>query len=143
MSGAALAVAHARSMIGVRWRHQGRKQWAVDCIGLVILALRAGGWSDSIDMPARYGTEPGDDRLRRGLREHLGEPVLEPWQPGDVALARWGNGEPTDVGLLADYAHGGLSIIHASTRQGVIETALTGRILDAVIEVYRPRWGDA
>jgi len=97
----------------------------------------------SIDMPARYGREPWDDRLRRGLREHLGEPVPEPWQPGDIALARWGEGEPTHVGMLADYAHGGLSIIHASVRQGVIESGLTGRIRDAVIEVYRPRWGDA
>lgn len=143
MNGADRAVAHARTMIGTRWRHQGRKPWAVDCIGLVILALRAGGWSQSIEVPPRYGREPWDDRLRRGLREHLGAPVQEPWQPGDIALARWGKGEPTHVGLLADYAHGGLSIIHASTRQGVIETALAGRIRDAVIEVYRPAWGDA
>ncbi|BDU17517.1 C40 family peptidase [Lysobacter auxotrophicus] len=143
MSGAALAIAHARSMIGVPWRHQGRKPWAVDCLGLVILSLRAGGWSRTVDAPARYGREPWDDRLRRGLRVHFGEPVTGTCEPCDVALARWGAGEPTHVGLLADYVHGGLSIIHASTRQGVIETALAGRIRDAVIEAYRPNWGDA
>jgi hypothetical protein len=38
--------------------------------------------------------------------------------------------------------YGGLSIIHASTRQGVIETSLCGRIQQGVVEVYRPRWGD-
>lgn len=134
-------VAHARAMLGVSWRHQGRKAWAVDCIGLVVLALRGAGWTHAIDVPARYGREPWDDRLRRGLREHLGSPVPEPWLPGDVALIGWGSGEPSHVGVLAEHVHGGLSIIHASTRQGVIETALCGRIRDGVIEVYRPKWG--
>jgi hypothetical protein len=129
-------------MIGVPWRHQGRKPWAVDCLGLVILSLCAGGWSRSVEAPARYGREPWDDRLRRGLREHFGEPVADTWQPCDIALVRWGLREPTHVGLLADHVHGGLSIIHSINARGVIETALAGRIHDCVIEVYRPEWGD-
>ena len=141
MSGADLAVAHARSMIGTPWRHQGRKPWAVDCLGLVILSLRAGGWSRSVEVPARYGREPWDDRLRRGLRDHFGNPVGEPWSMGDVALVQWGNGEPSHVGLLADHVHGGLSIVHSINLHGVIETALAGRIRDCVIEAYRPQWG--
>lgn len=143
MSGPERVVAHARKMLGVQWRHQGRKDWAVDCLGLAILSLRAAGWQNAVDVPARYGREPWDDRLRRGMRDHLGAPVSEPWRPGDIVLIRWSKGEPSHVGILADYVHGGLSIIHASTRQGVVETALSGRIKDGVIDVYRPEWGEA
>ena len=71
-------------MLGVRWRHLGRKPWAVDCLGLVILSLRAAGCAYA-DAPDRYGREPWDDQLRKGLRERLGPPV-DDWRPGDVAL---------------------------------------------------------
>lgn len=142
MSGPSEVVAHARSMIGTRWRHQGRKPWAVDCLGLVVLSLQSAGWRHEMSIPARYGREPWDDRLRRGLREHLGEPVQAPWQAGDIALIRWNRGEPSHVGILGDYVYGDLSIIHASTREGVIETGLSGELLDGIVEVYRPVWGE-
>lgn len=138
---AAAAVSHARSMIGTRWRHRGRKPWAVDCIGLVELSLRAGGWVPRAEMPLHYGREPWDDRLRRGLQALFGDPINDQWRAGDVPLIRWGAGEPTHIGVLADYRYGGISIIHASTLQGVIETNLSGRLREGVIAVYRPEWG--
>ena len=75
MNGPELVVAHARSMVGVPWRHQGRKPWAVDCLGLVELSLLHARWPGAVATPARYGREPWDDQLRRGLREHFGPPV--------------------------------------------------------------------
>lgn len=140
MNGPDRVVAHAREMIGVKWRHQGRKPWAVDCLGLVELSLAAAGWVASAEMPKGYGREPWDDRLRRGLHAHFNDPISGDWSPADVPLFRWGNGEPTHVGIIATHPHGGTSIIHASTRRGVVETRLTGRLLDCVIEVYRPEW---
>jgi cell wall-associated NlpC family hydrolase len=141
MSGPQRVVEHARSMLGVQWRHQGRKPWAVDCLGLVELCLLAADWPGAVQKSARYGREPWDDRLRKGLREHLGDPVTGEWLPGDVPLFRWGKSEPSHVGILADYAYGGLSIIHASNlARKVVETSLTGRMRDYVIEVYRPEW---
>ena len=134
-------VAHARGMLGTRWRHRGRKPWAVDCLGLVELSLRAAGWKAPVDVP-RYGREPWDDMLRRGLRAHLGEPV-QGMQVGDVVVVRWRKDEPSHVGLVGDYVWGGLSIIHASNLHGVIETALSGHVRDCVVEVFRPSWGDA
>lgn len=131
-------VAHARSMLGVKWRHMGRKPWAVDCAGLVLLSLRAAGWPRT-ESPTSYGREPWEDSLRRTLRENLGDPVLE-LQPGDIALVRWGKHQPSHVGIIGDYVFGGLSIIHADNVHGVIETALAGEIMDSVIEGYRPDW---
>lgn len=139
MSGADRFIAHARGMIGVRWRHQGRKPWAVDCVGLVVVSLDAAGWP-RVEVGAAYGREPWDDRLRRTLRDHFGEPVEGAWLPGDIALVRWFDGEPTHVGILANHPNAGLSIIHATNLRGVVETSLAGRIADAVIEVYRPAW---
>jgi hypothetical protein len=112
----------------------------VDCIGLVELSLYASGWPQKANVPARYGREPWDDRLRRGLQEHFGDPITGEWGPGDVPLIRWTKGEPTHVGLMADYVWGGLSIIHADNLRGVIETRLAEYVLSCVIEVYRPRW---
>lgn len=144
MSGPERVVAHARDMIGVRWRHQGRKPWAVDCIGLVELALLHAEWPGAVYRPACYGREPWDDQLRAGMRQHFGDPITDAWAPGDVPLFRWNEGEPSHVGILGNYRYGGVSIIHASSvRKQVIETGLSGRLLNCVIEVYRPKWGEA
>ena len=129
----------ARSMIGTKWRHLGRKPWAVDCAGLVILSLEAAGWK-TIEAPSVYGREPWDDTLRKTLAHNLGDTIYSDYQPGDIALVQWVKDEPTHVGVIADYVWGGLSIIHAQNLHGVIETALTGHIADCVIEAYRPDW---
>lgn len=127
-------VAHARSLLGARWRHRGRKPWALDCIGLLVLSGNAAGL-DLQDVKG-YGREPWDDQLRKSLIAHFGQPVIDR-EPGDVALIRWGNGEPMHVGIIADHPQG-LSLIHASNIHGVIEHGLSGRYLDCIVEVYRP-----
>lgn len=142
LKGPQRVVLHARQLIGVPWRHQGRKPWAVDCVGLVVLSLRGAGWPSEIAVPARYGREPWDGQLRGSLQHHFGDCVHGDMQPGDIALFRWGKSQPSHVGITADYVYGGLSIIHASTREGVIETALSGRIREGLIEAYRPSWGE-
>lgn len=132
-------IQHARSMLGVRWRHLGRKTWAVDCAGLVILSLEAAGWP-RVESPDSYGREPWDDTLRKTLVKNLGSRVSGEYLPGDIALVRWGDSEPSHVGIIADYKWGGLSIIHAQNLHGVIETAMSGEIKQCVIEAYRPDW---
>lgn len=136
-------VAEARKMIGVRWRHQSCKAWAVDCLGLVRYCLIHAGWSKPINIPRGYGREPWDDQLRQGLQAHMGAPLLDGWQPGDIPLFRWGKGEPSHVGILANHPHGGLSVIHASNLHNVVETRLVANLLACVEEVYRPDWSNA
>jgi hypothetical protein len=143
------AVVYARELVArsragrTFWRHQGRKPWAIDCVGLIKLACEAGGYAFRTETKPTYGREPWDDQLRRCLQAEFGEPASDAPRVGDVALVRWNRGDPSHVGLLADYWAGGLSIIHAQRIDGVIETILPGSRAGAgVLEVYRPDWGD-
>jgi hypothetical protein len=129
-------IAAARELKGARWKHRGRKPWAVDCIGLVVMAAREAG----IQTPdeAHYGREPWDDRLRKGCRNRWGEPLAPARaRAGDVALIRWAPGDPTHVGIVANHPDGGLTLIHAHNLHGVIEQSLREPIARCVVEVYR------
>jgi cell wall-associated NlpC family hydrolase len=130
-------VTAARSLRGTRWRHRGRKPWAVDCVGLVALAGAKSGLPGE-DVRG-YGREPWEDSLRSGCRERWGAPLpVDQAQPGDVALVRWGAGEPSHMGIVARHPDGHLSVIHSHNLHGVIEQSLVGRLRQVVFEVYRP-----
>jgi hypothetical protein len=102
-------VEHARALIGTRWRHRGRGNGKVDCVGLLVLAFGKAG------RPLRdrkhYGREPVRDDLRAALVEEFGPPVDREPQVGDVALLK-GARYPHHVAIFGDYP-GGLSLIHA------------------------------
>lgn len=136
---AAVFVAEARKLRGARWRHRGRKPWAVDCVGLLALAgARAGLIAED---EAGYGREPWDDRLRAGCRARFGEPVpLERMEIGDIVLIRWAAGEPSHMGIVGDHPDGGFTLIHAHNINGVVECRLSERYLKGVVEVFRPRF---
>lgn len=125
----------ARALVGAKWRHRGRKPWALDCIGLLVVAAYRAGLTAKDE--AGYGREPWEDRLAEGLRERFGEPVTD-WRAGDIAVIRWAKGEPSHTGILANHPLGGLSIIHAHTINGVVEHALRGPVLDGIVAVFRP-----
>lgn len=128
----------ARRLKGARWRHRGRKPWAVDCIGLIVLAAKDAGLNVD-DAPRLYGVDPWEDQLREGLRNRFGE-ALHPSQaqPADIALIRWGRGEPSHVAIVADHPDGGLSMIHAHNIAGVTEHRIAHPFDKFIIEVYRP-----
>jgi hypothetical protein len=128
----------ARALKGTRWRHRGRKPWAVDCVGLVVLSARAANLR--IDDAMHYGREPWEDRLRRELRERFGDPVQDAWQSGDITLICWRKGEPSHVAIIGDHPNGGLTLIHSNNLHGVVECSLSGYHRECVIEVYRPNW---
>ena len=129
-------VSAARALRGARWRHRGRKPWAVDCIGLVVLAGREAGLT--VEDERLYGREPWDDRLRAGLRARFGDP-LSPGnaEPGDIGVFRYQTREPAHVGVIGGGPHG-LTLIHSHNIAGVVERGLSGPLADSLIEVYRP-----
>jgi cell wall-associated NlpC family hydrolase len=127
-------IAAARGLIGTPFKHRGRSDAGTDCIGLVKLALQGRDTADE----RLYGRQPEPEglRLRATLREHFGDPV--PLAAGCVVLMRW-HALPNHVAIVADYIHGGLSLIHADARVGrVVETRLSDPWPRRIIEAYRP-----
>lgn len=131
-------VDEARKYLGVKWRHRGRKAWALDCIGLVVRSVRAGG--AAVKDRTNYGREPWRDGLRDALEENFGKPVDE-WEVGDIALMRRPDQlEPSHVGIISNYAHGGFSLIHCHSQIAVTEHRLDDFWRHLILAVYRPAW---
>lgn len=121
-------VAAARELIGTPYLHQGRtpgEQGGLDCIGVpVVLARLLGIKPLSWDVNG-YRRVPDGHTLMRRIRQELADEVgPDEMAPGDVAVFDWGQ-FPHHVGMLADYRHGGLSLIHAdNVMRKVIEQRL-------------------
>lgn len=103
-------VARARSLIGTRFRPQGRSpQRGLDCIGLVVIATGV----EAVRVPDDYPLRGGDRAQVDAVFEALGF-VRVPYdhrEPGDVLVARSGPGQLHVVVLTADgyvHAHAGL-----------------------------------
>ena len=126
-------VTRARELLGVPWVHQGRDPVSgIDCVGLLILAFQ-------IHEPYVYGRHPHGGMIGKKLREHFGEPVSGAPSVGDVLELGFGtNGVGRHVAIVADYAYGGLSLIHTDSVIGrVVELPLNDLWLRRIRAVYR------
>lgn len=132
-------LATARSLVGAKWRHLGRKPWAIDCIGIVIVSLRAGG-IEMID-DTNYGREPWNDGLERHLEMHFGKPLpVAERRAGDVVLMQDDmQPAPGHVGVITEID----SVIHSYSETGVVEHGIDEQWLARMVCVYRPKWDDA
>jgi hypothetical protein len=141
---AELFVYGGRKLVGARWRHYGRTPWAVDCLGVLVLAAAHAGLPFE-DEPI-YSQEPIDGLLRAGLQRRFGPPVpggFRSMRQGDVPLFRWGNGPPTHVGIAANHPSGGLSLIHSNIVNGCVEQSFSKILVAAFVDCYRPSWNNA
>lgn len=134
------AIEYARSLLGVKWQHQGRTPWAVDCVGLIYLSLKAAGID--VDDETHYSREPWKDNLQAKLRGRFGDPIPDDeWEVGDIAVFKAPNRGPAHVALLADYQYGGFSLIHSRNcrvKKCVVEHALDAKWRRMLVEVYTP-----
>lgn len=129
------AVTEARTFINCKWRHRGRNHFGIDCIGLVVKAMAAGGMEmrDRVD----YSRTPHLDGLEREMAEHFGNPVTEP-RAGDVVLMAWdGDSEPSHVGLIGSDEHG-LTLIHSYSQISVTEHGIDDTWRRRMLRFYRP-----
>lgn len=117
-------VAEARTWLGTPWVHQHRaKGQAVDCAGLIICVARDLGLLPADFDLNGYSRMP-DGTLLAVCDEHMDRIERSAMQPGDVLLMATEH-DPQHMGILGDYRHGGLSLIHAASKAGrVIETRL-------------------
>lgn len=139
-------VQQARTYIGAKWKHRGRKPNAMDCGGLPWLSYAKLG----VVMPdlARYGREPFDNGLMKTLTSALGEPVwtgdkgacaIETLSVGDVVLMAPSR-LPRHIGIIGDDQMYGLSLIHADGTPGVgrvVEQGMEVDTLSKIVAVFR------
>ena len=102
-------VTEARTWLGVRWQHQGRSRAGVDCVGLAIVTTRA-THGNTVN-PTDYSVQATDESMLVACRQHMDEVPLADMAPGHIVLMRFDN--QRHMGILGDYVHGGLSLIHA------------------------------
>lgn len=127
-------VTAARSYIGVRWHHQGRSRAGVDCAGLVVCIAHDLALSDFDTRD--YGRLPAADAMRQVMRAHCTERPSDALAPGLVALMRF-ESEPQHLSIVADYLHGGHSIVHALAQsRRVVEHRLDDLWRSRIVALY-------
>ncbi|MGE0109105.1 MAG: C40 family peptidase [Bdellovibrionales bacterium] len=121
----------ARSCIGTPFHHQGRQpSVGLDCIGLVVVSLKAVGVSvcDRQD----YGVRPEGGALVAALEAHGARAVSE-ISAGDILLFRYDN-QPQHVGIATSSS----SLIHAFAPVGsVVETGIGDYWKRRLVGIYR------
>lgn len=135
---AAEIVALARETLGTSYQHQGRVNGlALDCAGVPVHVAQRLGLS--LADYTRYGRLPVPGEMRAALDAHLQRVAKEALQPADVVWIRFQQ-EPQHLGIVADYPHGGFSLIHAYNGAGlarVIEHRLDPTWLSRIVAVWR------
>lgn len=124
MTSRADVVAEARSWLETPWVHQHRaKGEGVDCAGLVVCVARSLGLvAPDFDING-YKRQP-DGSMLDLCDQHMMRISRGELQPGDVLVMAIEH-EPQHMGIVGEYRHGGLSLIHAASKAGmVIETRL-------------------
>lgn len=127
-------IAEARTWLGTRYHHQARiKGVGVDCGGLVFaVGAHLGLFPPSpMDFPkpeqfVGYARLAHNGSLLRACQMVMEEIPAYAAEPGDVILMTFTEDkEPQHVGILGDYVHGGLSLIHSyAPARRVVETRL-------------------
>lgn len=118
-------VSIARRWVDTPFHHQARlERVGVDCVGLVICVAREIDAVPSDWDVEGYGRVPDGRQLVHHLQQRLVPIAQAEMRPGDVVLVAF-DSHPQHVGIVGNYLHGGLSIIHASGAHGrVLETRL-------------------
>jgi len=135
------AVAAARGYVGTPFQHQGRAPGvAMDCAGVLICVARELGIVEPTFDVTGYGRRPDGVSLLAECDRWMTRIARRDMQPGDVIVVRHEH-DPQHIGILGDYLHGGLSMIHAlgtpDGRGRVIEHRLDAGTLSRFIAAYR------
>ena len=135
-------VAEARRWLNTPYGHQQHsKALACDCAGLVAgvaveLGLVPATWWDNEGASyAGYGRQPANGMLERICDGFMAR--VEAMQFGDVVGIRWSK-ETQHLGIIAPYAHGGFSLIHAYASAGkVVEHRLADVFAKKITHIWQ------
>jgi cell wall-associated NlpC family hydrolase len=109
----AVAIAQARSWVGVRFLHQGRTRFGADCLGFVAAFMAELHSMTMLDhLPRAYSRLPQEE-LTAGLARYCREIDL---QPAALVLIQWpGTGFGSHAGIYT-----GENLIHCSAPEGKV-----------------------
>ena len=137
-------VREARAWIDTPWHHRACELGiGVDCIRLIEAIAKFAGTIPADFVTPDYRPNPDSALLIRMCDRHLVPTTREAMAPADVVVVRIKDERrPRHVGILADYRHGGLSIIHACNARScrpprVIETRLMFSEAMQFVAAYR------
>ncbi len=136
----ALVVESARSLLDMRYRHQGRlhEGRGLDCLGVLLAVAAMHGFEFEDD--ASYSMDPNGYYLIEKLSEHMDE--LPHWRsalPGDVLCVRWHISRPPQhCGIVTELAGDDVRCVHSSRRsRKVVENAWANT--DQITHAFRIR----
>lgn len=136
MTTRAAIVREAREWIDCPYHHQARvKGVGVDCAGLVIGVARGVGIVPAGFDVNGYARQPDGVSLLRHCRQWMVQIDVSEMQEGDVIVTRFET-DPCHFAILADYQHGGLSMIHAVRGRGVMEHRLDRTNMARVVAAF-------
>jgi len=137
------AVEAARGYLGTPFHHQARVRGVgVDCVGLVICVARELGIIAPQWDVTGYARQPDGSQLMHHLSDQLLPVTRAEMRPGDVVCVAFAR-HPQHVGVVGDYVHGGLSLIHADGQRGqVLETRLLFSEAMRFVAAFRFPLGD-
>lgn len=137
----------ARSFIGTKFRHQGRRKaqgadkGGVDCLGLLVGVAAECGLEKNGQLlcgfdETDYGHIPNAIRLSAALLTHLDQVEKDEMKAADVLLMRI-DSNAQHLGIVAQLPEA-LSLIHAyAPARGVVEHRLDKSWLECVDAVFR------
>lgn len=109
-------VVAARSLIGTPYHSHARLPGVgIDCIGVPIVASWICGLRPRAFDIQGYSIIPDGSMLPK-CDEFMTRIEREEMRPGDVVVLKYG-AQPHHVGMIGDYRHGGLSLIHAENEK--------------------------
>jgi cell wall-associated NlpC family hydrolase len=134
-------VAEARTWLKTPFHHQGRVRGVgVDCAGVPLEIGKALGLLPADAAITGYPRQPDGISLLAHCDRWLVRVPRAAMAAGDVIVVRFDR-DPQHVGVLGDYRHGGLSMIHAlgtpDGRGEVVEHRLDASTLARLVAVYR------
>lgn len=119
----------AREYEGVKFQHQGRYEWGLDCGGLLILSARkVGRYLYDID---GYSRMPDGKTLKDTMDDQLLKVTRTELKPNDILLMRF-MGHPQHIAIVTDKG-----MIHAWEKSGkVVEHRIDDKWRNRIRGVY-------
>jgi len=129
----------AKSFLGVKWVHQGRRPDAVDCAGLVVLTgKKAGVLDENYKDYINYSRRPDGIQFKKQFDKYADRVAWNKAQEGDILI--FGEGIYNFHCGILFFKHGKPHMIHGYYESGkVMETPLTPYWLKKMSLVYRYR----